>query len=262
MNLIFRIHRRQIDRAKSFVAGLAAMATVLAVSCTAQMNSGEPDATGLQQSALEHKVRLRRLASQTVYASLPFVTKTVHLMNDQFDGNFAPGDVSLRGALVLTNNTSGPNAIQFAANLIGKTISLQNELVIEEDVTILGPGPDNLTITGVGSKRLFSVLEGFRNVPNVEFVGLKLTGANTADAGADNRLALAAPFSRAGNVLRHNGTPIGTVNANGGIGGTQLAVNSIQPRHEQSSNNVSGQSHFKSQTRPPKANPRGRYQSR
>ena len=110
-------------------------------------------------------------------------TQTVDIVNDEFDGNFSPGDLSLREAVFLTNNSSG-DRIQFAAMLIGKTLKLNNELVIEGDVVVQGPGPDKLTIMANGTKRLMTVTEGFRRVPMVEIAGLKLMGANTSSPGA------------------------------------------------------------------------------
>ncbi len=128
--------------------------------------------------------RLRRLAIEHLDERRVLATITVDLTTDVFNGNFAPGDISLREAVFFTNRDSGPNTIAFAANLSGKTISLRNEIVIEEDVSILGLGQDKLTIDAAGSSRLFSIREGFRNVPNVELIGLKLSGANTVDSGA------------------------------------------------------------------------------
>jgi hypothetical protein len=127
---------------------------------------------------------LQRLAAERLPTSMLFLTKTVDLATDEFDGDFSPGDLSLREAIFLTNNTSGPNTIQFAAQLKGAQVTLASELVITEDVTIVGPGPDKLTLSASGTQRMISVLEGFRNVPSVEIVGLKLSGANVAVEGA------------------------------------------------------------------------------
>lgn len=126
------------------------------------------------------------MASCTAFGGKPLfiaTTQTVDIVNDEFDGNFSPGDLSLREAVFLTNNSSG-DRIQFAAMLIGKTLKLNNELVIEGDVVVQGPGPDKLTIMANGTKRLMTVTEGFRRVPMVEIAGLKLMGANTSSPGA------------------------------------------------------------------------------
>ena len=139
----------------------------------------------LQRPRHPGKSALRRyLAIEPLESRLALFAPTVDLVSDEFDGNFAPGDLSLREAIFFTNNSSGPNTINFAPSLSGKTIQLNDELVVEEDVTINGPGADKLSITGLGNHRLFSVVESFRNVPNVEFVGLKLTGANATVDGA------------------------------------------------------------------------------
>lgn len=78
---------------------------------------------------------------------------TVTIINDENDGNFSAGDLSLREAIQLANSTVGPDTITFDAGLSGSTLRLtQGELVINQAVTIDGDLDDDnapdIIITG------------------------------------------------------------------------------------------------------------------
>ena len=68
------------------------------------------------------------------------------------------GAGSLRTAI---SNACPAGTITFAPALNGRTIGLANgELVIDQNLTILGPGPTNLAISGKGLGRVFSINSG------------------------------------------------------------------------------------------------------
>jgi predicted outer membrane repeat protein len=88
------------------------------------------------------------------------------------------GAGSLRQAIVDSNNTAGPNEIDFAASLSGTITLTSGELLIANNaVTILGPGQDSLSVSGNGNSRVFEVASG---------VTASLSGITVAGGTADN----------------------------------------------------------------------------
>ncbi|MEO2045180.1 MAG: hypothetical protein ABGX16_01235 [Pirellulales bacterium] len=83
------------------------------------------------------------------------------------------------------NLTAGPDVINFAASLAGGTISLNSsEIPITDDLTIIGPGADQLTIQMTIPRRIFTIDNGgFFNDLDIEISGLTLTGGNAQDPG-------------------------------------------------------------------------------
>jgi hypothetical protein len=67
------------------------------------------------------------------------------------------GGGSLREAITDANANAGADSIRFARGVEG-TISLTQQLVITDDVTIYGPGADKLTVSGGGVGRVFAIL--------------------------------------------------------------------------------------------------------
>ena len=73
---------------------------------------------------------------------------------DELDGSIVDGDISLRDAIAAA--PSG-EAIDFAVN---GTILLDvalGELVIDKNLTIAGPGSDQLTIDAQGNSRVITI---------------------------------------------------------------------------------------------------------
>jgi hypothetical protein len=66
------------------------------------------------------------------------------------------GAGSLRAAVLSAEANSGPDLINFAPAVMG-TITLTSELSITQDLTIDGPRAENITISGGGQTRVFSV---------------------------------------------------------------------------------------------------------
>jgi len=77
---------------------------------------------------------------------------TVSTLTDGVDGDISPGQLSLREAIQLANANPGLDMITFAAELFASgpgTITLGGtQLTIDDDVTLVGPGANLLTVNG------------------------------------------------------------------------------------------------------------------
>jgi hypothetical protein len=85
------------------------------------------------------------------------------------------GGGSLRQALVDSNNTPGPNEIDFAAGLSGTITLTSGELTVaNNDVSIVGPGQNSLSVSGNRNSRVFEI------APDVtaSLSGMTVTGGN------------------------------------------------------------------------------------
>lgn len=86
----------------------------------------------------------------------PFQTPIVDTLQDGIDDDYSPGNFSLREAIAVANATAGADEITFAAGLSG-TITLNgSDIDITGSVSIVGPGADQLTISGT-DRRDFDV---------------------------------------------------------------------------------------------------------
>ena len=84
----------------------------------------------------------------------PTLVYTVSTTVDESDGDYSPGDLSLREAIELTNQIPGNNIITFDPTVFStpQTISLtEGHLDITDSLTINGTGADRLTISGNSS---------------------------------------------------------------------------------------------------------------
>ncbi|MEZ6071650.1 MAG: choice-of-anchor Q domain-containing protein [Pirellulales bacterium] len=99
---------------------------------------------------------------------------------DESDGDFSPGDVSLREALEITNANPGAETITFAGSLAGNPINLVlGQLTVSDDVTITGLGANDLVIDAQGNSRVMRVTDS----ATVDISGLTLTGGNAGQGG-------------------------------------------------------------------------------
>ena len=99
-----------------------------------------------------------------------------------------PGTTSLREAVVAANK-SVDNTVMFDASLVGSTITLTNgEIVVSRQLTIIGPGAAQLTISGNDASRIFHA----ENCPNDE--RLYLSGVSLVHGTAQNGGAIYAEF--------------------------------------------------------------------
>jgi len=85
-------------------------------------------------------------------------TYVVTTLDDEDDGNLSQGDISLREAIL---NSNEGDTITFDSNLSGGTITLSlGELLIDKNLTIDGLGADNLTIDANEQSRVFNIDDG------------------------------------------------------------------------------------------------------
>ncbi len=108
--------------------------------------------------------------------------------SDEDDGNFGPGDLSLREALRLTNSSPGPDTITFASFFNDprrpRVITLtQGELAIRDSLTLAGP-VTGVVINGQNQSRLLEVAD-FQDTDSIVTVsGLILSAGHTTGSGA------------------------------------------------------------------------------
>ena len=84
----------------------------------------------------------------------------VSTLEDENDGDFSEGDLSLREAIALSNQQEGADTITFENGLNGSIILSQGELSIEDSVTISGLGAENTIVDGNNSSRVFKIDDG------------------------------------------------------------------------------------------------------
>lgn len=113
------------------------------------------------------------LAGVTLKDPVPSVVDT---LVDENDGDFSPGDVSLRE--VIEGSIAG-TTISFAPELQG-TIALNSQLLINKNLTIDGTGADRISISGKNASRVFEIASG----AVVEIEGLAIAnGLTDANGG-------------------------------------------------------------------------------
>ena len=111
---------------------------------------------------------------------------------DESDGDYSPGDLSLREAIELANAFPGADTITFDAALASDTIPLTlGMLTISDDLTVTGPGADLLTIDAGGNSGVMRV----SGATTANISGLTFSGGRTGrgaglrnDAGATTTL--------------------------------------------------------------------------
>jgi CSLREA domain-containing protein len=107
----------------------------------------------------------------------------VDTLVDENDGDYGPGDRSLREAINLAGLTAGNDTITFAPGL-GNALELQSALLlgsssqpIQGNITIEGPGADLLALDANGASRVIDFTYN-PNYYNLTVRGLGLTGAS------------------------------------------------------------------------------------
>ncbi|MBD2409566.1 hypothetical protein FACHB389_09210 [Nostoc calcicola FACHB-389] len=118
-------------------------------------------------------------------------TFTVNDTGDIDDGNANNGITTLREAINLANATAGDDTITFGGVFTDATpdvITLTSgQLTITDDVTILGTGASNLTISGNNSSRVFEISGIGRDV---SIDGLKIANGNDSGILVNNNTFL------------------------------------------------------------------------
>ncbi len=67
------------------------------------------------------------------------------------------GAGSLRDAIAQANSAAGPDEVEFQTGLTGTIFLTTGQIVISDDVTITGPGPRVLSVSGMSVSRIFNV---------------------------------------------------------------------------------------------------------
>ena len=111
----------------------------------------------------------------------------VSTLEDENDGDFSSGDLSLREAIALANEREGSNTITFDGSLSGSIVLSQGELVIADSVTIDGNNGQSLILDGNNSSRVFKIDDNNSEVnADVTLDGLVIINGNVADTETDN----------------------------------------------------------------------------
>ncbi len=141
----------------------------------------------------------------------------VDLAIDEDDGDYSPGDVSLREAVAAANVLEGMQAIEFVASLAGQSIVLSSgEFVVADSLIVSAEGLAAApTIDAGGMSRIFHVTS-----PTADFTvaGLTLTGGATMAAGSAGSGA-AVLFRSAGSLILDTSTLRGNVTRGQGASG-------------------------------------------
>src|SRR5262249_10224251 len=114
----------------------------------------------------------------------------VDISTDEDDGNYTAGDLSLREAVKLSNNSSGAlDTITFDTSLNNTTLTLSlGEIAITDGVIIQGNSGGNIKISGAAAasttNRIFNINDTTGNasvsVSNLELMGGLLSSGNGA----------------------------------------------------------------------------------
>jgi hypothetical protein len=103
--------------------------------------------------------------------------------DDELDGNFSPGDLSLREAIELANRTPGKDEVRFDLQLFNtpQIIALKmGSLEVTDSMILMGPGAELLTIEGSALWPVF-VIDDRVSFPEREIV---LAGATVSGGAA------------------------------------------------------------------------------
>lgn len=104
----------------------------------------------------------------------------VDTIADVHNGDYTPGDISLREAIAAAGPNPGPDTVTFATALTGLTITLTGlELQVFGDLSITGPGDTLLTIDANNASRVFNITSGAL----VTLTGFTITGGLASSSG-------------------------------------------------------------------------------
>ena len=100
-------------------------------------------------------------------------------LEDENDGDFSDGDLSLREAIAIAK--SG-DTISFSTDLNGSTIDLSlGELLVDKNLTINGSNTERLTIDAGGASRVFNLDDGNAETNlDITLEGLNITGGDVS----------------------------------------------------------------------------------
>jgi parallel beta-helix repeat protein/predicted outer membrane repeat protein len=129
--------------------------------------------------------------SATVAILLTPTTMVVNLLGDQSDGDFAPGKVSLREAV---DEIADGGVITFAEGLSGaiELSAAQGPLVVDKSLTIIGPGRDEIAVSGGFATRVLTIDDGSAVTSAVVSISGLTLSDGSAPEGENGGVILAA----------------------------------------------------------------------
>ena len=110
-------------------------------------------------------------------APIPPADLVVSTRGDERDDDFGPTRLSLREALDIANARPGPDVITFTPGLTGTLDPLVlGSLDVRDDVQILGPGRDLLSLSGGDTVNMLHIDDGAPEQRMVTIQDLTITG--------------------------------------------------------------------------------------
>jgi len=95
------------------------------------------------------------------------------------------GEGSLRRAITISNAVEGPDEIVFEEGLTGTILHNLGTIFIQDDLTIVGPGADKITIDAFGNSDVFAVRDFDDEINRVvKISGLRFINGNALEDGA------------------------------------------------------------------------------
>ncbi|QEG34847.1 choice-of-anchor Q domain-containing protein [Bythopirellula goksoeyrii] len=152
------------------------------------INAGEPALVGWDVPAFDQRGEpfTRVFGGRIDIGAFEAQSFVVDTLVDESDGDYSPGDFSLREAIELANQIAGANTIEFdplltaTAGPLPATILLtMGQLEITDSLTINGPGAELLTIDTSGLPgSIFEINDTISaNLIDTKIAGVTLTGA-------------------------------------------------------------------------------------
>jgi hypothetical protein len=122
-----------------------------------------------------HKYTTRRPRFETL-EDRALLAITVNTLTDELDGSIVDGDISLRDAIA-----AAPVGETINFSVTGEINLTLGQLTIGQNLTVTGPGANQLTIDAGGASRVLEITTG-----TVSVSGLTLTGGNGDGGGVLN----------------------------------------------------------------------------
>ena len=170
--------------------------------------------------------------------TIPGLNLIVDTTDDENDGDYSAGDLSLREAIGLANGSIGSNTITFNSTIAGETIALElGELVLNEELTINGFANQQVAIDAQQQSRIFHIPAGSSDP--IALSGLKLTGGLASGdsalfrqggaiySGSSNELNITDSIIT-GNTADGEGSNGGGISANGVVYLTRTTLSDNQ----------------------------------
>ncbi len=155
-------------------------------------------------------------------------TESLSLVVNTLADSPTSGTTTLRQALANAATLGGNQTITFASGLTG-TIALSSGLEISSNVTITGPGPSLLTVSGGGASSDFSVFTVDSRVTAASISGLTIAGGNMSSSNSGGGILNLGMITLSGDLITGDSAGFGGGVFNAGIAvlaGCTLSANS------------------------------------